>query len=193
MESRWLYRWLLVLIMGAIGLFVPGFSASAQDNEEIAGYTIVAEDPAGPHTVQLQVSPASPIVGTSRFAVRVRDKVTGVDVDNAFVRLYATPSEKGKKQYSPALNSPFDPIYYLAQLDLEHVGVWAIDVEVDSELGSGRTVMSIQVQPRQRSGSGNDWGSGLFILVILAFALGISWVTYSSKKALRQRAEQKMR
>ena len=108
-ESRCLYRWLLVLIMGAIGLFVPGFSASAQDNEEIAGYTIVAEDPAGPHTVQLQVSPASPIVGTSRFAVRVRDTLTGVDIDNAFVRVYATPSEKAKKQYSPALNSPFDP------------------------------------------------------------------------------------
>ena len=84
--------------MSAIGLFVPGFPVSAQDNEEIAGYTIVAEDPAGPHTVQLQVSPVSPIVGTSRFAVRVRDKVTGVDVDNAFVRIYATPSEKGKKQ-----------------------------------------------------------------------------------------------
>ena len=172
---------------------MPGFPVSAQDNEEIAGYTIVAEDPAGPHTVQLQVSPANPIVGTSRFAVRVRDNVTGVDVDNAFVRVYATPSEKGKKQFSPALNSPFDPIYYLAQLDLEHAGIWAIDVEVDSQLGTGRTVMSSEVQPRQRSGAGNDWGSGLFILVILAFALGISWVTYSSKKALRQRAEQKMR
>ena len=187
------YRWLLVLIMSAIGLFVPGFSASAQDNEEIAGYTIVAEDPAGPHTVQLQVSPVSPIVGTSRFAVRVRDTLTGVDIDNAFVRVYATPSEKGKKQYSPALNSPFDPTYYLAQLDLEHAGIWAIDVEVDSELGTGTTVMSIQVQPRQRSGTGNDWGSGLFILVTLAFVLGISWVTYSSKKALKQRAEQKMK
>ena len=176
-----------------MGLFVPVFPVSAQDNEEIVGYTIVGEDPVGPHTVQLQVSPVSPIVGTSRFAIRVRDKVTGVDVDNAFVRVYATPSEKGKKQYSPALNSPFDPIFYLAQLDLEHAGVWAIDVEVDSELGSGRTVMSIHVQPRQRSGVGNDWGSGLFILVTLAFVLGISWVAYSSKKALRQRAEQKMR
>ena len=102
-------------------------------------------------------------------------------------------SEKGKKQFSPALNSPFDPIYYLAQLDLEHPGIWAIDVEVDSDLGSGTTVMSIQVQQRQRSGTGNAWGSGLFILVTLTFILGISWVSYSSRKALRQRAEQKMR
>jgi len=182
-----------VLIGVVIGLFMSGFPVAAQDNEEIVGYTIVGEDPVGPHTVQLQVSPLSPIVGTSRFAVRVRDKVTGADVDNAFVRVYATPSEKGKKQFSPALNSPFDPIYYLAQLDLEHPGIWAIDVEVDSELGSGTTVMSIQVQPRQRSGTGNDWGSGLFILVTLTFVLGISWMTYSSKKALRQKAEQKMR
>ena len=95
-EYRWLYRWLLVLIMGAIGLFVPGFSASAQDNEEIAGYTIVAEDPAGPHTVQLQVSPVSPIVGTSRFAVRVRDKVTGVDVDNALFGYTRHLQKKGR-------------------------------------------------------------------------------------------------
>ena len=45
--------------MGAIGLFVPGFPASAQDNEEIAGYTIVAEDPAGPHTCLLYTSDAA--------------------------------------------------------------------------------------------------------------------------------------
>ena len=85
--------------MGAIGLFVPGFPVSAQDNEEIAGYTIVAEDPAGPHTVQLQVSPASPIVGTSRFAVRVRDKVTGVDVDNAFVGYTRHLQKKGRNNF----------------------------------------------------------------------------------------------
>ena len=181
-----------MLVAVVIGLFMPGLTATAQDNEEIIGYAIVGEDPAGPHMVLLQVSPLSPIVGTSRFAVRIRDTVTGGDVDNALVRVYATPSEKGKKQFSPALNSPFDPIYYLAQLDLEHPGIWAIDVEVDSDLGSGTTVMSIQVQQRQRSGTGNAWGSGLFILIILTFILGISWVSYSSRKALRQRAEQKM-
>ena len=82
-----------MLIGVVIGLFMSGFPVAAQDNEEIVGYTIVGEDLVGPHTVQLQVSPLSPIVGTSRFAVRVRDKVTGADVDNAFVRVYATPSE----------------------------------------------------------------------------------------------------
>ena len=125
--------------------------------------------------------------------MRVRNAATGADIDDALVRVFGTPSEKGERQYSPGLNSPFDPVYYLLQLDLEHAGVWAIDVEVDSELGSGTTVMSIEIENRGRTGESLAWGSALFALVTLAFASGIVWLWYSSKKALKRREEQQRR
>jgi hypothetical protein len=180
-----------VFITLAIVLAASSASISAQDtadSAEIVGYRIVGEGQAGPYTVHLQVSPVTPIVGTSRFAVRVRDTATGEDVDDAFVRVFGTPSEKGERQYSPALNSPVDPVYYLSQLDLEHPGLWAIDVEVESPLGTGTIVMSIQIVERGRTGNG--WATALFVLVLLSFVFGISWVWYSSKQALKRRDQQ---
>ena len=175
-------RFLVVLLAVPISVLFFPVSVNAQDAEEIAGYEILGEDLAGRYTVQVQVSPGSPIVGTTRFAVRIRDSDSGDDIDDAIVRIFGTPSEKGEKQYSPALNSPFDPIFYLAQLDFEHAGLWAIDIETETELGAAVTVMSLQVVPRARSGTGNRWGTALFLLVSLALAGGVTWLWISSKR-----------
>ena len=78
-------------------------------------------------------------------------------------------------------------MFYLAQLEIEHSGVWAIDVEVESELGNGATVMSILVADRNRSAESGAAGQALFALVTLSFIVGVSWVWYSSKKALKRR------
>lgn len=170
--------------------FVSPLAAQDSDTEDptpIVGYRIIGEDVVGPYTIQVQVSPVTPRPGISRFAVRVRDIESGEDVTDAIVRIFATPSEKGEKQYSPALNSPFDKVFYLAQLEIEHSGVWAIDVEVESELGNGATVMSILVADRNRSAESGAAGQALFALVTLSFIVGVSWVWYSSKKALKRR------
>jgi len=171
----------------------PLFAQDSETDEDVAivGYRIIGEDVVGPYTIQVQVSPVTPRPGISRFAVRVRVVETGEDILDAKVRIFATPSEKGEKQYSPALNSPFDKVFYLAQLDVEHPGLWAIDVEVESELGTGATVMSIQVADRSRSAESGAAGQILFTLVTLSFVLGVTWIWYSSKKALRRRDQQR--
>ncbi len=179
----------LVIIMGV------GFTAItpvlAQDDEPIVGYRILGESQGGPHTIQLQVSPPAPILGISRFAVRVKDTATGKIIENAKIAVLASPAEHGEAQYTLALNSPVDPVYYLSQLKLETSGIWAVEVSAESDLGSGTTVMSVLVNDRARSGTGNVWGQALFILITLAFASGIFWLWYSSRKALRQRNQQK--
>jgi hypothetical protein len=171
----------------------PLFAQDSETDEDVAivGYRIIGEDVVGPYTIQVQVSPVTPRPGISRFAVRVRVAETGEDILDAKVRIFATPSEKGEKQYSPALNSPFDKVFYLAQLDVEHPGLWAIDVEVESELGTVATVMSIQVADRSRSAESGAAGQILFTLVTLSFVLGVTWIWYSSKKALRRRDQQR--
>jgi len=164
----------------------------AQDDAEepIVGYRILDESQAGPHTIQLQVSPVAPIQGISRFAIRIRDTETGEDVSDAMVSVLASPSEKGEAQYSLALNSPVDTTYYLAQLDMETSGIWAVEVIAESDLGGGTTVMSVRVVDRGRSGAGNEWGQALFGLISLAFIGGITWVWYQSKRALKRRDQQ---
>jgi len=172
----------------ALTLLLSPVAALAQDgdqdgNEQIIDYVILGEETAGPHLIQVQVSPGNPQVGIVRIAVRIRDPRTGEDIDDAIVRVFGTPSERGEKQYTPALNSPFDPIFYLAQLELENAGIWAIDVEVDSELGSGVTVLSLRMNPRIRGITGSGWGTALFALVSFVFVGGATWLWYSSKKA----------
>lgn len=183
------------LLILALALLITPAVVMAQGlepgDEQITGYVVLGEEVAGPHLVQVQVSPAAPKVGIVRFAVRVRNLETGEDIDDAIVRIFGTPSERGEKQYSPALNSPFDPIFYLSQLDFEESGIWAVDVEVESSLGTGSTVLSIRVSPPSRGATANVWGSALYLLVTLAFIGGATWLWYSSKKA-RQRQRSRM-
>ena len=169
------------------------YAQDSQTDDDIAivGYRMIGDDAVGPYTIQVQVSPVTPFPGISRFAVRVRDAETGEDISDAIVRIFATPSEKGEKQYSPALNSPFDKVFYLAQLDVEQPGLWAIDVEVESDLGNGATVMSILVSDRSRSAESGAAGQALFAMVTLSFVIGVSWIWYSSKKALKRRDQQR--
>ena len=187
------------LLAFAVALLLAPAVAVAQDgtpggpgdeidsDQQITGYVILGEDVAGPHIVQVQVSPGAPREGIVRFAVRVTDRATGDDIDSAVVRVFGTPSEQGEKQYSPALNSPFDPVFYLAQLEFIGAGIWAIDVEVESELGSGTIVFSLRVNPRTRGTIGSGWGTGLYLIVILVFTGGGLWLWYSSKKARARR------
>jgi len=178
-----------VVFVIAISVSILPVVAHAQDQDEeaIVGYRILGESQAGGHLVQLQVSPVTPIVGTSRFAIRVRNASTGEDIDDAKVTLLGSPAEHGEAQYTLVLNSPVDPVFYLSQLDLEASGLWALEVGVETELGTGTTVMSVQVVSRGRDGTGNGWGTVLFLLVSLSFVGGIGWVWYSSKKALKRR------
>ncbi|MEK9675428.1 MAG: hypothetical protein VW271_02655 [Chloroflexota bacterium] len=173
----------------AAALIATATTVQAQEEEPIVGYAILGEDIAGPYSIQVQVSPPNPIVGITRVAVRVRDAETDEDLPEVFVRVFGTPADEGERQYSPALNSPADRTFYLSQLDLETAGQWALDVEVESDLGQGSTVMPVIVQSRVRSGSGNGWGTALFVLISLSFVGGALWLWYSSKQALREREE----
>lgn len=173
----------------AAALIATATTVQAQEEEPIVGYAILGEDIAGPYSIQVQVSPPNPIVGITRVAVRVRDAETDEDLPEVFVRVFGTPADEGERQYSPALNSPADRTFYLSQLDLETAGQWAIDVEVESDLGQGSTVMPVIVQSRVRSGSGNGWGTALFVLISLSFVGGALWLWYSSKQALWEREE----
>ncbi|MBT3554475.1 MAG: hypothetical protein HN926_10385 [Chloroflexi bacterium] len=187
--TRPLLTYFSVMFVIAISFSALSVTARAQDQDEepIVGYRILGESQAGAHLIQLQVSPVTPIVGTSRFAVRIRDAATREDIDDAKVTLLAAPAEHGEAQYTLVLNSPVDPIFYLSQLDLETEGLWAVEVGVETELGTGTTVMSVKVESRGRNSTGNGWGTALFVLISLSFVVGTGWIWYTSKKALKRR------
>jgi hypothetical protein len=133
------------------------------------------------------------VVGIVRVVVEPTDAATGEIVENALVRVFATPNEEGERQYSPALNSPTDRSLYFAQFELDRAGVWAIDVEVDSDLGREVAITQTEVRSRSRSGSNTVIGTAIFGLVSLGFIGGSLWLWHSSKKARARRdAAQRM-
>ena len=183
-----------ILAMPTVAMAQDGTPGGDPDDaEQITGYVFLGEEVAGPHIVQIQVSPAAPTEGILRFAVRVRELETGEDIDDAIVRIFGTPSEQGEKQYSPALNSPFDPVFYLAQLEFGSAGIWAVDIEVESEFGFGTTVLSLRVNSRTRGAAGSGWGTVLYAISSLAFVSGGLWLWYSSNKARRRQNRQNPR
>ena len=146
------------------------------------------EGPSGPYTVKVTQSPPDAIVGSVRIIVEPVETATGEPVTDAIVRVFGNPSEEGERQYSPALNNPRDPSFYIAQLELEDAGEWIIEVEVDAE--PGRTVVfgPTTIRERARSGSSTLVGTILFILISVGFVGSGLWLWFSSKKARARKA-----
>ena len=165
----------------------PAVPVAAQDEDEVSHGTVLFDDTAGEYGLRIRQLPESPIVGTLQVIVEPVNASTGEPVTDALVRVFATPSEEGERQYSPALNFPSDRSIYFAQLELEHPGTWTIDVEIDGPLGREIAITETSIRSRSRSGDNIILGTALFTLVTVAFAGGGLWVWYSSKKARARR------
>ena len=146
-------------------------------------YALIFDGQSGPYNVEIYQSPEDPIVGSLRVVVEPADAETGQPVTDAVVRVFANPREEGERQYSPGLNSPATPNDYMAQLEIEHQGVWDLEFEITGDLGTTTTFVQTFVRARARSGSNTTVGTVLFVLLSAAFAGGGGWLWYSSKKA----------
>lgn len=150
---------------------------------------VIYDDVTGPYRVKVTQSPARAIVGTLQLIVEPTDAATGQPVENALVRIFGNPPEKGERQFTPGLNSPIDRTLYFGLLELEHAGVWTIDVEIDADQGRALAIAQATIHERARSGSATVIGTILFILISGAFVGAGTWLWYTSKRARRQREE----
>ena len=163
-------------------------SALAQPLTLTSGpFEIVADEDVGNYRVIVHQSPERVIIGALAYAVQVHNRETDVNVGDAIVKIYATPSEHGAKQVAPALNSPADREYYVGRLEIEEKGVWAIDVVIEHpEFGDETLTLATEVFERSRGGDNLILGTVLWVFVSIAF-VGIAF--YLVRKSKRARIE----
>ena len=177
--GTWLTTAVIGALFGAILVLGP-LPANAQEAGAVDFQTT-----ASGYEISVEESTSDLSVGLVRVVVKLRDAATGEVVDDARVvvrREHETSDEKGSAQ---ALNSPVSPEHYQARFSLKSPGIWRIWVEVDGRLGRVEVeVLPVEI-PILRSYS---TGSFVFIGVFLILGLGATYLGWSSRKALRQRA-----
>ncbi len=150
-------------------------------------FEIVADENVGNYRIIVHQSPERAIVGSISYAIQVHQRETGANVPDAIIKVYASPSVHGERQVAPALNSPDDREYYVARLEIEEAGVWAIDVAVEhDELGESTLTLATEVFGRSRGGDNLVVGTILWVFVSIAF-VGITF--YLIRKSKRSRLE----
>lgn len=153
-------------------------------------FVVATDEVAGDYRLTLHQSPERVIVGTLTYAVQVRLADTDdAFVEDATVRVYGTPAESGARQVAPALNTPAEPEYYLARLEVEEAGVWAIDLVVEHPAhGYASTALALEVHERARGGGNLVLGTVLWVLVSLAFVGATGYIIYAARRNRRRYA-----
>ena len=150
-------------------------------------YIIASDEVAGPYRLTVHQSPERVIVGTLTYAVQVRLANDDSFVDDAIVRVYGTPSDRGERQVAPALNNPAEPEYYLGRMEVEEHGVWAIDIVVEHPIhGYASTALALEIHERSRGGDNLVLGTTLWVLVSLAFIGAVGYLLYAARKTRQQ-------
>lgn len=178
----------LTLLLAGLVALTSSTIATAQPLTMTTGpYVIAADEVAGPYRLTVHQSPERVIVGTLTYAVQVRLADDDSFVDDAIVRVYGTPSERGERQVAPALNTPAEPEYYLGRMEVEEQGVWAIDVTVDhDEHGYASTALALEIHERSRGGSNLVLGTTLWVLVSIAFIGAVAYLLYAARRTRRR-------
>ena len=123
-------------------------------------------------------------VGSARILVTLRDESTGEGIGDARVVVRVKHELSGEETSVRAVNSPNTPDRYRAQVSLKSPGTWRLWVEVDGRLGKVAVeVVPLEI-PALRSFSS---GSFVFIGVFLVLVLGVTYVWWTSQKALKRR------
>ena len=179
---------LAALAISALAAMASSSIATAQPLTLTTGpYVITADEVAGPYRLTVHQSPERVIVGTLTYAVQVRLASDDSFVDDAIVRVYGTPAERGERQVAPALNSPAEPEYYLGRMEVEEHGVWAIDIVVEhEEHGYASTALALEIHERSRGGSNLVLGTTLWVLVSFAFIGAVAYLLYTARRNRRR-------
>ena len=163
-----------------------GELALAQSPDSFPSQEIV-DEVSGPYRITARATGSKSVSGTQRVMVNVLEVSSGEPITDARIAVFGTPPDGGRRLYSPALNSPSDRLTYISQISLNKDGVWTIDVEVEAGAGVAGAEGILKVEPRVRSGDNVPYGTAVLVLIILAFAAGVAWLVFQSRRTRRAR------
>ena len=168
----------VTLVVGLVSTFALS-APSADANGRVLRYETKA---AGPYDISLGTIPETPTVGPLHLSVTVTVRSDGrtAPVFDAVVTVEASGPDAAAPEIGPTElnNNPIDLSFYETNIEVDRVGTWTFDFDVDSAHGPARARFEVAVQESNPIAGLPT----LLVLVALLFVLGLAVRSY-----LRQR------
>jgi hypothetical protein len=139
---------------------------------------------AGPYQIDVVASASNLSLGSVQYLVRVYDAQTGQPMYDARVLIRARHIDIDEEGWANALNTPVSPAEYTARVELDSPGVWAISVDVSSDLGR----VEVEVPPQTVPAPSQSTAGGLvFIGVFVVLIAGGAYLTWTIRRTQQRR------
>jgi cytoskeletal protein RodZ len=171
----------LGLLSVLLSLFLWGLPSAALAQEDSSQEFQVQ---AGAYRITVIADPSRLSLGTVLYTITVVDSENAQPVSDARVTINTRSEVEDIVGWAAALHRPSNPGTYEATVQLDAGSTWRSSVEVSSSLGRVEVeVPPLTIpQPRQTRS-----GSLVFLGVFLAILLGVAYLVWSSRKAIKAR------
>lgn len=139
---------------------------------------------AGAYDITVFSNASSLSLGTVDYVIVVAEPGGGPPITDAHVLIHAEHAVEEHQGQAIALHVPDKPGRYTARVELDRAGVWEMAVEVNSDRGRVQIGTASHVVPTPRQSTA---GGLVFIGVFTVLVLGVLYLVWSSRKAIRQR------
>ena len=139
---------------------------------------------AGAYRISLIADPSRLSIGTVLYTITVVNWGNGQPVSDARLRINSRNEADGIGGWAVALHQPSSPGTYEATVQLDGTGTWHTSLEVSSSLGQVEVDTPPVTIPEPRK---TRSGSLVFFGVFLAILLGVAYLIWSSRKAIKAR------
>ncbi len=168
-------------LLGLLFVLLGGLPGAALAQEDSAQEFQVQ---AGAYRITVLADPSRLSLGTVLYTITVVNSENAQPVSDAQVTINTRYEVEDIVGWAAALNRPSNPGIYEATVQLDGAGIWHSSVEVSSSLGRVEVeVPPITIPlPRQTRS-----GSLVFLGVFLAILVGVAYLVWSSRKAIKAR------
>ena len=139
---------------------------------------------AGAYWIGVIADPSRLSLGTVLYTINVEDSENGQPVSDARVIINVRDEVDAIVGWAAALNRPSHPGTYEATVQFDGSGTWDTSVEVSSSLGRVEVEVPPLTIPMPRQ---TRSGSLVFFGAFLAIMLGVAYLVWSSRKAIKAR------
>ena len=169
------------LLFVLLSVFLWGLPAVALAQEDSSQEFQVQ---AGAYRITVIADPSRLSLGTVLYTITVVNSENAEPVSDARVTINTSSEAEDIVGWAAALHRPSSPGTYEATVQLDAGGTWRSSVEVSSSLGRVEVEVPPLTIPQARQ---TRSGSLVFLGVFLAILLGVAYLIWSSRKAIKAR------
>ncbi len=171
----------LGLLSVLLSVFLWGLPGAASAQEDSSKEFQVQ---AGAYRITVIADPSRLSLGTVLYTITVVNSENVQPVSDARVTINTRSEVEDTAGWAVALHQPSNPGTYEATVQLDAGGTWHSSVEVSSSLGRVEVEVPPLTIPEPRQ---TRSGSLVFLGVFLAILLGVAYLIWSSRKAIKAR------